>query len=90
LEPNSAELDALDHSFPASTPARAPGPCASSYALGLIHAAIADAAKFAYDASYEAYLKKTGPSNVRTPELFVGGAAAAITAHIYNNVRILF
>jgi hypothetical protein len=81
----SLELNAFDHSLSAPADARAPGPGASSYALGLVHAVIADAVKFAYQASYRPLLKKSGPSSVRSPELFVGGAAAAILTHIYSN-----
>jgi hypothetical protein len=43
------ELVALDHSIDPDD-ARAPGPCASSYALGLIHAVIADAVSLTYRA----------------------------------------
>lgn len=82
----SLDLVALDHSIDAAD-ARAPGPCASSRALGLAHAVLADAVRLAYpSAQYEAYFKGShsgGP--IRTPALFVGGAVSSMLRHIYSS-----
>jgi hypothetical protein len=79
----SLDLVALDHSLPPSQ-ARAPGPCATSYALGLVHAAIADAVKFAYAASYDhALAAGTGPAPSNRAA-FVGGTAAGVLAYIFS------
>ncbi|MGO7374738.1 hypothetical protein ACC721_05610 [Rhizobium ruizarguesonis] len=79
----SLELVALDHSID-SDDARAPGPCATAWALGLIHVVIADAVHYAYAAPYEPFLAKTPPQAISNPALFVGGAAASILSHIYS------
>ena len=79
----SLDLVALDHSLTPSQ-ARAPGPCATSYALGIAHAAIADAVKFAYNASYDhALAAATGPAPGNRAA-FVGGTAAGILAYIFS------
>jgi membrane-associated phospholipid phosphatase len=78
------DLVSLDHSIE-SAEARAPGPCASARALALAHAVIADAVCFAYRTRYKPQLHRGNPSyHIDKPELFVGGAAAGILAHIFN------
>ncbi|WP_155525478.1 hypothetical protein [Sinorhizobium medicae] len=79
----SLDLVAYDHSIPASD-SRAPGPCATSYALGFVHAVIADAVKFAYGAGYNFYFAAPTGSPPANKALFVGGTAAGVLAHIYN------
>ncbi|MDW9667808.1 hypothetical protein GOB27_14560 [Sinorhizobium meliloti] len=79
----SLDLVAYDHSIPASD-SRAPGPCATSYALGFVHAVIADAVKFAYGTDYNFYFAPPAGSPPTNKALFVGGAAAGVLAHIYN------
>jgi membrane-associated phospholipid phosphatase len=80
----SLELNSLDHSI-AAADAVAPGPCASSRALGVIHAVIADAVSYAYPAPFKAQFNKTKPSILASdPALFVGGAAYAIMLFIYD------
>lgn len=76
------ELIALDHSIDPED-ARAPGPCATAWAMGLAHAVMADAVHYAYKASYKPYLAVIAPSPIANAELFVGGAAAGILSHIY-------
>lgn len=87
----SLDLVAYDHSVPA-TDARAPGPCATSYALAFVHAIIADAVKVAYDnVGYMAYFPEPlPPTQLTNRALFVGGAAAGVLAHIYNTDGHLF
>jgi membrane-associated phospholipid phosphatase len=81
----SQGLVQLDHSIPSSQ-ALAPGPCASSRALGAIHAVIADAAAYAYSAPFQAQFNTTNPGPIpQMPELFVGGAAWSYTNYIYNS-----
>jgi hypothetical protein len=79
------ELVALDHSIDPAD-ARAPGPCASALALGIACAVIADAVSIAYHAPYRPYfLRGEVDFEIESPELFVGGAAAGIFAHIFNS-----
>lgn len=81
----SLELVALDHSIDPED-ARAPGPCASSYALGLIHAVIADAVSIAYKSHYKPHFYKgRTDAPIQRPELFVGGAAEGILSYIFNS-----
>ncbi len=80
----SLDLVALDHSIDPSD-ARAPGPCASARALGLAHAVIADAVSIAYHAPYRPrFYHGKRDFDIEAPELFVGGAAAGILAHIFS------
>lgn len=80
----SLELVALDHSIDPSD-AAAPGPCASARALGVVHAVIADAVALAYRTTYRPYFYSGDFPAIKVPALFVGGAAAGILAHIFNN-----
>jgi hypothetical protein len=77
------ELVALDHSVSAAD-GRAFGPCATARALGVVHAAIADAAVPAYQAKYRPRFK-THPGVIGNKEAFVGGAAEAILSHIFSS-----
>ncbi|TIQ61993.1 MAG: hypothetical protein E5X41_30560 [Mesorhizobium sp.] len=80
----SLEMVALDHTV-AVADARAPGPCATARALGLIHAVIADAVTFAYPtAGYAPKFGSNPGANVKDSAAFVGGAAAGIMGFIYN------
>jgi hypothetical protein len=79
----SLELNALDHSINPDD-ARAPGPVASARALGLIHAAIADAVHFAYKTTYSPHIFKDGPSGISFPDLFVAGAAERVMSFIFD------
>ncbi len=80
----SLELVALDHSL-AVDDARAPGPCASARALGAVHAVIADAVHFAYRTDYwPQFYRGRLHFDIYSPELFVGGAASAVLARIYD------
>ena len=80
----SLELVAQDHSILASD-AVAPGPCASSRALGIIHAVVADAVSYAYPSPFRAQFNNTKPGVVEgDPALFVGGAAHSFMSYIYN------
>lgn len=77
------QLVALDHSIDARD-ARAPGPCASSRALALVHVVMADAVAAAYPVDYEGLLVR-GRVDLRShPEAFVAGAAAWILEFIYG------
>jgi hypothetical protein len=83
---NSVSLDlvALDHSVD-STDARAPGPCASAMALGVVHAVIADAVYIAYGSNYRPQFYRGGYNfHIEVPELFIGGAASGILTRIFN------
>ncbi len=83
---NAVTLDlvALDHSIDMAD-ARAPGPCASARAVGVVHAVIADAVYFACGSPYgPQYHLEPFSYNVEVPELFIGGAAAGILSQIYN------
>jgi membrane-associated phospholipid phosphatase len=80
----SLALVKLDHSIEDKY-ARAPGPCTTARALGLIHVVIADAVRSAYPSARYAGLMNVGSiTSVRSRALFVGGAAAAILKHIYD------
>ena len=80
----SLDLVALDHSIDPAD-ARAPGPCASSRALGFVHAVIADAVTIAYPAPYRPrFFRGKREFDIEAPELFVAGAAAGMLAHIFN------
>ncbi|MGH6815686.1 MAG: vanadium-dependent haloperoxidase [Hyphomicrobiaceae bacterium] len=79
----SLQLVALDHSIDAKD-ARAPGPCATARALGLVHAVMADAVAAVYQVDYESlYVKGRVPRRL-FPDVFVGGAAAWILEYIYS------
>ncbi len=79
----SLDLVALDHSIDPAD-AAAPGPCASSRALGIVHAVIADAVSLAYRADYRPQFYRGPRPKIEVPPLFVGGAAAGILAHIFD------
>lgn len=78
------QLDVLDHSIDAKD-ARAPGPCASSRALALVHIVMADAAAAAYDCDFKGLYVRGGryPEN-EYADVFIGAAAARILGHIYS------
>lgn len=79
----SLQLVALDHSIDAKD-ARAPGPCASARALGLVHIVMADAVAAAYTVDFEG-LYVRGRAPIRAfPDVFVGGAAAWILEFIFG------
>jgi len=83
----AVDLVVLDHTITVSTvdDTVAIGPAASSRALGVIHAVIADAASYAYKPPYKAQFNKTSPGSIRGDRgLFVGGAAYAIMKYIYS------
>jgi membrane-associated phospholipid phosphatase len=77
------ELVALDHSIDADD-ARAPGPCASAWAMGLAHVVMADAVHYAYKTNYKPFLAVTPPQPITNQALFVGGAVASILNHIFS------
>jgi hypothetical protein len=80
----SLDLVALDHSIDAAD-ARAPGPCASARALGVVHAVMADAVAVAYPSFYRPqFYRGKGEFEIEVPPLFVGGAAAGTLGHIFN------
>jgi hypothetical protein len=80
----SLDLVALDHSIDPMD-ARAPGPCASAMALGIAHAVIADAVCIAYPTNYKPqFYRGEADFDIESPELFVGGAAAGILAHMFS------
>lgn len=80
----SLDLIALDHSIDPKD-ARAPGPCATARALGVIHAAIADAVSVAYPTHYKPqFYRGNADFDIECPELFVGGAAAGMLSYIFN------
>ena len=64
----SLDLLALDHSIDPSD-ARAPGPCASSRALGLAHAVIADAVSIAYQPTTARLLPRQAGLDIEYPAL---------------------
>lgn len=81
-------MNVFDHSFTGTEARdlpRAVGPVASARALGVIHSVIADAL-FSVNTNTvfkPQFLKGTAPKDVEI-DLFVGGAAAAIIAHIFD------
>jgi membrane-associated phospholipid phosphatase len=78
------DLIALDHSIDIAD-ARAPGPCASARALGLVHAVIADAVHFAYRGKFKPLFYRGGLDfHIEAPELFVGAAASGMLSQIFN------
>jgi membrane-associated phospholipid phosphatase len=80
----SLDLVALDHSLPV-TQARAPGPCGSAKALGIIHSVIADAVAYVYESPYRPQFNKQKPSDTLDKrEVFVAGAAFGIMQSIYD------
>jgi membrane-associated phospholipid phosphatase len=80
----SLDLIALDHSIDPKD-ARAPGPCATARALGVVHAVIADAVSIAYPTNYKPQFYRGDVNfDIELPELFVSGAAAGILSHIFN------
>ena len=80
----SLDLVALDHSIEPMD-ARAPGPCATARALGIAHAVIADAVSIAYPTNYKPqFYRGKADFDIELPELFVGGAAAGILAHMFS------
>ena len=83
----AVELVVLDHSITVNNldDTVALGPCASSRALGVIHAVIADAVSYAFKPSYKAQFNKTNPGAIKGDRgVFVGGAAYAIMKYIYS------
>ena len=79
----SLQLVALDHSIDARD-ARAPGPCATATALGLVHIVIADAVASVYPVDFEGLYVKGNASPKGYPDVFVGAAAAWILEYIYS------
>ncbi|WP_085032290.1 vanadium-dependent haloperoxidase [Ensifer aridi] len=92
------ELNAVDHSLPPDK-AKAPGPCASTYAIALAHAAIADACAHALG-TFRPALMLNGPRTAPTQiDRFVGGAAYGFLSSLFtepehvatlDNARIRF
>lgn len=79
------ELNALDHCLDPPNRAAAPGPCASSYALGLVHAALADACTYVVDAGYKPVVGKKKPSSKPADaDRFAGGAAYGFLEHVFQ------
>lgn len=79
----SLRLVALDHSIDAMQ-SRAPGPCTSARALGLVHIVMADAVAAAYAADFDGFYVPRGVPVGDHPEAFVGGAAASILEYIFD------
>jgi hypothetical protein len=80
----SLQLVALDHSIDAKD-ARAPGPCATARALGLVHIVMADAVAAVFPAGFEGlYVRGVPIPDYGYPEVFVGAAAARMLEHIYS------
>jgi hypothetical protein len=80
----SLQMVAHDHSVDPGD-ARAPGPCATARALGLVHAVMADAVAAVLPVQYKPFLKTpAGPPQVGFPDAFIGGAAAQMLQHIYS------
>jgi len=78
------DLTAFDHSVEPAD-ARAPGPCASARALGVVHAAIADAVHFAYPSGYKPrFYRSRVEREIENPDLFVGGAAYAVLSYVFD------
>ncbi len=77
------QLVALDHSIDAKD-ARAPGPCATARALGLVHIVMADAVAAVYPVDYDGFYVKTKAHAKGFPDVFVGGAAAWTLEYIYG------
>lgn len=77
------QLVALDHSIDARD-ARAPGPCASARALGLIHIVMADAVAAVYPVDFEGMLVRGRVDVGGYPDVFVGGAAAWMLEFIFG------
>ena len=79
----SLQLVALDHSIDAME-LRAPGPCASARALGLVHIVMADAVAAVYAADFDGFYVPRELPVRHNPEAFVGGAAASILEHVFD------
>jgi hypothetical protein len=79
----SLRLVALDHSIDAMQ-SRAPGPCTSARALGLVHIVMADAVAAAYAADFDGFYVPRAVPVRDHPEAFVGGAAASILEYIFD------
>jgi hypothetical protein len=79
----SLQLVALDHSIDVIE-SRAPGPCASARALGLVHIVMADAVAAAYAADFDGFYVPRAVPVRDHPEAFVGGAAASILEYIFD------
>lgn len=78
------DLVAKDHTIGVGSTV-APGPCASSRALGIIHAVIADAVSHAYPSPFKAQFNNDQPAMIEAdPALFVGGAAYSFMTFIYD------
>jgi Vanadium chloroperoxidase N-terminal domain len=79
----SLKLVALDHSIDAMQ-SRAPGPCASARALGLVHIVMADAVAAVYPTDFDAFYVRREVPVGDNAEAFVGGAAASILEYIFD------
>jgi hypothetical protein len=79
----SLQLVALDHSIDAME-SRAPGPCASARALGLVHTVMADAVAAVYPVDFDGFYVRREVSIRDYPEAFVGGAAASILEYVFG------
>jgi hypothetical protein len=77
------QLVALDHSIDARD-SRAPGPCATARALGLVHVVMADAVAAVYPVDFEGLYVKTKAHAKGFPDVFVAGAAAWTLEYIYG------
>lgn len=77
------QLVALDHSIDARD-ARAPGPCASARALGLVHVVMADAVAAVYRVDFEGLLVRARVQLRDHHDVFVGGAAAWMLEYIFG------
>ena len=79
----SLQLVALDHSID-SMESRAPGPCASARALGLVHIVMADAVAAVYPTDFDGFYVRRQVHIRDDPEAFVGGAAASILEYLFD------
>ena len=81
-------MNVRDHSID-TTEAKAPGPTASAYMLGLVHMCMADACGSFSDAGFkwfkQAALIQKGDSKKAT----IGGAAYGALSHIYEQIDVL-
>lgn len=80
----SIQLVALDHSVDRMQ-SRAPGPCASARALGLVHIVIADAVAAVYATDFEGLFVRRSFPILEHRDHFVGGAAASILRFIFDS-----
>jgi membrane-associated phospholipid phosphatase len=78
------QLVGLDHSIDARD-ARAPGPCATARALGLVHIVMADAVAAVYPTDYLGLFVRDRIVHPAEPDAFVAGAAAWILEYIFSS-----